>query len=169
MNRLLAFLLFACCTVAFAQHPHSKSGGGPTIKRGSSVYIEPMRGYGSYLAAAFMKEHVPIVMVTDRNMADYIVEGKVKHIQPARPGTVVHQTTNVGTSGNDAWDRGWDSGAKVAQQQAAERAAFGYYVTSIEIIAPKSSQIVFADSADKMTVVAKHLKKFIEKRKKHRR
>jgi hypothetical protein len=44
MNRVLAIVLLTFSAIALAQAPQLKSG--------STVYIEPMGGYETYLAAA---------------------------------------------------------------------------------------------------------------------
>ena len=67
MNRFCAVLLLACSTVCLAQ--------GPSIKSGATVYIEPADGYETELAAAMVKKHVPLVVVADQKMADYIIRG----------------------------------------------------------------------------------------------
>jgi len=45
------------------------------IPRNSRVYIEYMDGFETYLAAAIRKKEVPIVMVTDPALADFIISG----------------------------------------------------------------------------------------------
>jgi len=75
MNRALAFALLTVPTIALAQ--------GPQIKSGATVYIKPMGGYEAYLAAAFIKKHVPLVIVTDKTKADYVVESTVIHDSPS--------------------------------------------------------------------------------------
>jgi hypothetical protein len=42
---------------------------------GTTVYIEKMDGFENYLAAAFAKKKVQLVLVTDRDKADYIISG----------------------------------------------------------------------------------------------
>ncbi len=42
---------------------------------GSKVYIENMGGFESYLAAAFTKKKVQLVLVADKDQADYVVSG----------------------------------------------------------------------------------------------
>jgi hypothetical protein len=73
MKSLLAFLALATCSVCLAQ--------APQIKSGSSVYIEPMGGYETYLAAAIVKKQVPLSVVADKDKADYIITS----CQPSRP------------------------------------------------------------------------------------
>jgi hypothetical protein len=42
---------------------------------GSKVYIEKMDGFENYLAAAFAKKKVQLVLVADKDQADYIISG----------------------------------------------------------------------------------------------
>jgi hypothetical protein len=65
MNRALAFMLLAFSAITLAQ--------APQIKSGATIYIEPADGYETELAAAMMKKHVPLVVVLDQKMADYIL------------------------------------------------------------------------------------------------
>lgn len=169
MNRFSAFLLLACSAVCFAQ--------APQIKSGSTVYIEPMGGYETYLAAAFVKRHVPLAIVTDKDKANYIVRSTVSQNVPSTPQVVVNNsataTVNEGDNGNQAWNQGWASGQQAAASRAAKRAALGSTSVSISVIDVHSSQIVFASSADKggttdqvtktAETCAKDLKEFIEK------
>ncbi len=169
MNRISAILLLSCCATCFAQVPQ--------IKSGSAVYIEPMGGYETYLAAAFVKRHVPLAIVTDKDKADYIIRSTVSQNVPRTPQVVVNNsataTVNEGDSGNQAFNQGWASGQQAAAERAARRAALGSTSVSISVIDPHTSQIVFASSADKggttnqvtktAEACAKHLKEFIEK------
>lgn len=163
MNRALASVLLSFSTVALAQVPQ--------IDGGSTVYIEPMGGYETYLAAAIVRERVPLVVVMDKEMAEYIIRSTVSQNVPSAPAVVVNNsaTVNEGESPNQqAWNRGWAGG----QEAAARRAALGSSNASIAIVDAKTAQIVFAHSAGKGGVnqlqktaedCAKHLKKFIEK------
>jgi hypothetical protein len=45
------------------------------IVQGGRVYITPMDGFESYLAAALAKKKVPLVPVADPNQADYVIGG----------------------------------------------------------------------------------------------
>jgi hypothetical protein len=162
MERLTCVLLLSS-VVGFAQVPQ--------IKSGSAVFIEPMGGYETYLAAAFVKKQVPLVVVTDRNKADYIIRSTVNQNTPSAPAVLVNNsaTVNEGDSPNQqAWDQGWAAG----QQRAARRAALGSSDVSIAVVDAKTAQIVFAHSAGKGGTnqlqktaedCAKHLREFIEK------
>lgn len=169
MNRFLATMLLACSVACLAQVPQ--------IKSGSNVYIEPMGGYESYLSAAILRKRVPLVVVTDKDKANYVIRSIVTQNVPSTPQVVINNsataTINEGDSGNQAWNQGWASGQEAAARRAARRAALGSTSVSISMIDVRSSQIVFASSADKggttnqeaktAEACAKRLKEFIEK------
>lgn len=87
MKCMLAFLLLAFSALAVAQ--------APAIKRGGAVYIEPGKvetkgqesettiegGFETYLAAAMMRYDVPLVVVADKDKADYILKSNVNQIE----------------------------------------------------------------------------------------
>jgi hypothetical protein len=156
MKRVTLFLLLAVSVSCLGQ--------ASKIRSGSTVYIEPMDGYETYLAAALTKKHVPLIAVADRSKAEYVITGTVGHRTPAQPAVVVNNTNNSG--GNSAFENG--------MQRAAERqAARGSTSASISVIDAQSSQIVFAYAVGKSgntnqiqstaEACAKHLKEFIEK------
>jgi hypothetical protein len=41
------------------------------IPRDSNIFIEPMDGFGSELKTAYLREGVPLDIVTDKSMADF--------------------------------------------------------------------------------------------------
>jgi hypothetical protein len=73
MKRALALVLFAFSALALAQ--------APQIKSGAAVYIEQMSGFETYLAAAMMRYDVPLVVVSDKEKADYILKSNVNQIE----------------------------------------------------------------------------------------
>jgi len=158
MGRIVAVMLLTFSTGIFAQ--------APAIHSGATVYIEPMDGYETYLAAAIAKKQVPLIVVIDRTKADYIITSTIRQHSPSQPAVVVNTTTNVNSSGNDAWNQGWNQGA----QRAANR---GSTSASISVVDAHSSQIVFAYAVGKAgntnqiqsaaEASAKHLREFIEK------
>ena len=173
MSRYSAILLLACSLVCFAQTPQ--------IKSGSAVYIEPMGGYETYLAAAIVKMHVPLTVVIDKGKADYIITSNVSHQTPSQPGVIVNNsataTINEGDSGNHAFETGFAQGQEMARERRAAHAALGSTSVSISVVDPRSSQIVFAYSAGKAgsnqfqkaaEACAKSLKEFIEKSEKQK-
>ena len=137
------------------------------LHSGSTVYIEPMNGYETYLAAAIAKKQVPMIVVADKDKADYIIKSTVSQRASTAPAVVVNNTTNVNSSGgNDAFNQGM-------QRAAAARAARGATSASISIIDAHSSQIVLAYAVGKAgntnqiqsaaEACTKHLKEFMEK------
>jgi hypothetical protein len=154
MNRMVAVTLLAFSASMFAQVPQLKSG--------STIFIEPMDGYETYLAAAIAKKQVPLIVVADKDKADYVIRSTVSQRASTAPAVVVNNTTNVNSSGYPG------SGFPRAGYGASQ----GSTSASISIIDVHSSQIVFAYSAGKMGTkqlqntaedCAKHLKEFIEK------
>ena len=86
-NPLLSFVL---CLSALSSIQPSRASSVSTdsastphqIERGSKVFIEPMDGFESYLAAAILKKNVPLIVVDDKAKADFIVSG-TSHIERA--------------------------------------------------------------------------------------
>lgn len=113
------------------------------IVSGSKVYIEPMNGFENYLTAAFQKKKVPLVVVADKAMADYIVTGNAEH-QKA----------------------GWAKIVFTGNIHSDEQA-------SISMVSVKTEEVVFAYAVNKKNTMhgmqtsaeacAKHLKSAIEK------
>lgn len=84
MKILTAFSLFALLLVvpAAAQQNANSAAKDPSptaIPANSTVYIEPMGGFENYLAAAFEKKHVPLLIVNDKKKADFVVSGVSRH------------------------------------------------------------------------------------------
>lgn len=82
---LLSMFVFLCGGIASAQTP-ADSNNSPAapqsrlvletdIPRDSKVYIAPMNGFETYLAAALRKKNVPLVIVADENLADFVISG----------------------------------------------------------------------------------------------
>jgi hypothetical protein len=169
MNRALAFVLLTFSAVAIAQTPQ--------IRSGATVYIEPMDGYETYLAAAMIKKHVPLVVVTDKSKADYNITSNVSHKDMGQPAVVNNSNTNVINS-NARSENPLDTMARRSRdrqdQARAEQRALGETSVSIAVVDSRSSQVVFADAAattgtDQLqktaAICAKDLLAFIEKKK----
>lgn len=161
MNRVLAIVLLTFSAIALAQAPQLKSG--------STIYIEPMDGYETYLAAAIVKKHVPLVVVADKDKADYIVRSTVNHTTPSQPVVVV---SNSNVNNNNVNNSNVTTRSSSGGGYGAALAALGSTSTSIAIVDPHSSQVVFAYAAGKAGAnqlqrtaedCAKHMKEFIEK------
>jgi hypothetical protein len=57
------------------QTPAADAPVSNKIAAGSTVYIEPMDGFENYLAAALLKKKVPLVTVTNKDQAQYVIAG----------------------------------------------------------------------------------------------
>ena len=70
--------LLVCSHAGLAQEPAAPltQDASGQIPRGARFYITPIEGgYDIYLAAAMQKKQVPIIMVTDREKADFELSG----------------------------------------------------------------------------------------------
>lgn len=176
MNRFLGFLTLATCTVCLGQTPQTKCAATaqiePKIESGATAYIEPNGGYETYLAAAFTKEHLPLVLVTDKDKAEYIITSKVAHKDSRGQPAVVINNSNTNVANANA--EGHPSFAQqVWDRDTAATDALGESVVSIEVTDAHPSQILFAYATGKKGAnqfqktaedCAKHLKKFIAKK-----
>src|ERR1035438_3329781 len=80
MKRALAFVLLTLSSFALGQTP--------TIKSGSTVYIEPADGFETFLAAAMIEYKVPLVVVADKEKAEYIIRCNAQGTQQAGGGVL---------------------------------------------------------------------------------
>ncbi len=168
MHKVLISLALAFPTIMMAQ---------AVQQSGATVYIDPMGGYETYLAAAIAKKHVPLIVVADRHKATYIITSTVAHedLSDDQPAVEVNNSNTVATNGNMNGD---SPAARVqaSMQQGyasgAEGRALGETSASIAVIDTRSSRIVFAYAAGRMGTnqiqktaddCAKHLRPFIEK------
>jgi hypothetical protein len=73
----LAVLVLATVRVANSQtQPQAPTEPTDTrIPRNSKVYLAPMDGFEQYLAAALRKKSVPLLIVVDREAADFEITG----------------------------------------------------------------------------------------------
>ena len=80
---LLVMAVFVAAA-AISQAAYSQKQDSPAVSeqstdtripKNSRVYIAPMGGFEQYLAAAFRKKSVPLVIVTDRDQADFEITG----------------------------------------------------------------------------------------------
>ncbi len=55
------------------------AGDAKTVPAGSKVYVQASDGFDTYLDAALRKKHVPVVIVADKDKADYSLEGVSDH------------------------------------------------------------------------------------------
>ena len=119
-------------------------GQGNGIPKGSKLYIEPNGGFETYLMAAMVQKHVPLTIVMDRSVADYLMSNTTEHGQ------------------DPTWSQVWFQG----KRQRDERA-------SVLLLDGKTLIVVWAYSVHKVQAlrgeqstaeaVAKHLKDKIRK------
>jgi len=68
---LMALCLVVCAGAAQAPDVHSSTA----IPAGSKVYVAPMDGFETFLKAALEKKEVPLVVVEDKDKADFEITG----------------------------------------------------------------------------------------------
>jgi hypothetical protein len=112
------------------------------IPRNSRVYIAPMEGFETYLAAALRKKEVPLVIVTERDQADFEISG-------------THETKNAG----------WAKTIFMGDVRGSATA-------SMQVVNLKTKVVVYADSSHRGSAnrgerstaekLAKYLKQKIE-------
>lgn len=116
-----------------------------SLPSGARIYVAPMaNGFETYVAAGLEKKKVPVILVTDRDKADYELSGV-----------------------SDSDKAGWAKMLFLGSQQTNETA-------SIKIVNLKTGNVVFAYSVHKTNsargkqsageAVAKHINEKIENR-----
>jgi hypothetical protein len=63
---------------ASQETPKHTSLNGNKIPSGSKVYVAPMGGFENYVVAGIVKKKVPIVIVGDRDKAEYEIRGSAE-------------------------------------------------------------------------------------------
>ena len=133
----LAVLLCASTLSVFAQTKI------PKIESGAKIFIAPMGGFDNYVTAGIIKKNVPVVVVSDRDKAEYEIRGS-----------------------EETEKAGWAKMLFLGSQNSNEQG-------SIVVRKIKTDEIVFAYSVNKLNSVrgkqsageacAKHLKEVIGK------
>lgn len=72
--KVLTSLLIGTLALACAA-----SAAGPSVPAGSRIYIEAGDGFDTYLTAALQKKKVPVVVVVDKDKAEYELSGVSDH------------------------------------------------------------------------------------------
>jgi len=144
MTFVFAFLLTLSGAAVFGQDmaPSSPSTESvdKRIPRNSKIFIAPMDGFETYMAAALAKKQVPLVVVTDREQADFEIVGSA-----------------------EKKSAGW---AKIIFLGDIRGSA----TASMQIINLKSKVVVYADSSDRGSAnrghksTAEKLAKYLRKR-----
>ncbi len=144
MNKILLNIIFLCAVmfVVSLTNINAQSAADTMIPRNSKIYIAPMDGFETYLAAAIRKKEVPLLMVADRESADFEITGT-----------------------HDKKKAGWAKTIFLGDGRASASA-------SMQVVNLKTKVIVYADSSDRSSAnrgerstaekLAKYLKKKIE-------
>jgi len=133
--------LMALCLmiVAGAQTPDAKNS--KPIPAGSKVYVAPMDGFETYLSAAFRNKGVPLVIVVDRDQADFEITG-------------THEKKNAG----------WAKTIFVSPNPSASASMQVVNLKTKVVVYADSSHRTTANRGERSTAekLAKYLKKKIE-------
>jgi hypothetical protein len=139
MRRPVTLLLLTLvCLISAAQTKTTAK-----IPSGSKLYVAPINGYENYIIAGIQKKQVPVVIVMDRDKADYEITGA-----------------------SESEKAGWAKMFFLGSQQSAEQA-------SVVVKNIKTSEVVYAYSVNKINsvrgkqstgeAIGKHLKAAIGK------
>jgi len=117
------------------------SAADTRIPRNSKVYIAPMNGFETYLAAAFRKKDVPLIMVTEPEYADFEITGT-----------------------HEKKDAGWAKTIFIGPQPSASASMQVVNLRTKVIVYADSSHRTTASRGERSTAekLAKYLKKKIE-------
>jgi hypothetical protein len=136
MRRVFSFLLLlSVCSLAY--------GITRKIPANSKIYVAPMDGFETYMTAAIHTKNVPVIVVAERDKADYEIRGS-----------------------SETEKAGWAKTIFMGNNRSNEQA-------SITLVDIKTSEVIFAYSVNKQSAFrgkqssaeacAKHLKDFVEK------
>ena len=123
--------------------PAAPAPAQPKIPPGSKIYIHPMDGFESYLAAGLAKKKVPVVVVPDRATADYEITGTFE--SEKEEGTKGWQ--KVAEIGLTGWHRGSSVTVRASWSVKNVRSgdlAFAYSVVKRKSGAQQSAAEAFA-------------------------
>ena len=130
---VLAITMLLCASAAVAQGQTSQRQSDTRIPRNSKVYIAPIDGFEIYLAAAMRKKEVPLVMVTDREQADFEITGthetkeagwaKTIFVSPQPSATASMQVVNLKTKIVVYADSSYRTTANRGERSTAEKLA----------------------------------------------
>lgn len=139
---LFLFLVLASLTAIAQEKPAAFDPANTTIPANSKIYIAPMNGFEHYLAAALQNKKVPLIVVTEPDLADFEITG-------------THEKKNAG----------WAKTIFLGDGRSSANA-------SIEVVNMRTKVVVYADSSHRGSAnkgerstaekLAKYLKKKIE-------
>lgn len=139
-KRFSILLILACLVLAVGARSQTKN---VKIQSGSKIYVAPMGGFENYVIAGIVNKKVPVVLVTEREKADYEIRGSA-------------ETEKAG------WAKMLFMGSQNSNEQA-----------SMNVSDVKTGDIVFAYSVHKLNsvhgkqsageAIGKHLKEVVGK------
>ena len=136
----LALVTIACAAGVIAQDRTGATQNAAAtvtadtrIPRNSKVYIAPMDGFETYLAAALRKKEVPLIIVTDREQADFEITGthekknaswaKTIFVNPSPSASASMQVVNLKTKVVVYADSSHRTSASRGERSTAEKLA----------------------------------------------
>ncbi|HYR76863.1 MAG TPA: hypothetical protein VEM96_13570 [Pyrinomonadaceae bacterium] len=135
---VLALVTIACVAGVIAQDSTGATQNAVAtqdtrIPRNSNVYIAPMDGFETYLAAALRKKEVPLIIVTDRELADFEITGthekknaswaKTIFVNPSPSASASMQVVNLKTKVVVYADSSHRTSASRGERSTAEKLA----------------------------------------------
>lgn len=140
LNRFSILAVAVCFLLTLAAQSQTKA---VKIQSGSKIYVAPMGGFENYVIAGIINKKVPVVLVTEREKADYEIRGSA-------------ETEKAG------WAKMLFMGSQNSNEQA-----------SVNVSDVKTGDIVFAYSVNKLNsvhgkqsageAIGKHLKDVVGK------
>lgn len=74
MTKLKKIIVLSILTL-FASTLYAQEPVSTKLPSGAKIYVAPMDGFETYLAAAFQKKKVPVVLVANKDQADFELTG----------------------------------------------------------------------------------------------
>jgi len=75
LKRFSITAVAVCFVLTLAAQPQTKA---VKIQSGSKIYVAPMGGFENYVIAGIVNKKVPVVLVTEREKADYEIRGSAE-------------------------------------------------------------------------------------------
>ena len=129
-SALVAVICATLCFCVISQVSSAQSNGATSkgsltnkIPSGSKIYVAPMGGFENYVIAGIVKKKVPVVIVNDRDKAEYEIRGTA-----------------------ETEKAGWAKMLFIGSQNSNEQA-------SINVQEIKTGSVVFAYSVNKLNSV----------------
>ena len=93
--RQVLVLVFVSCAVTAMNGVEQSATPGTRITQGAKVFIAAMDGFDTYLISAFSTKKVPLVVVSDRQQAEFEIVGVSDSQKPGWARTLVRGDTGT--------------------------------------------------------------------------